>query len=163
MTGKDAFCNLQDGLVPRGVAVLPFLPSTPSNRAREKGKTWSRSAPPVRNRAERGLISALPRVDSTHRKSTRLFPGSASICCRCAGAGLSGDVWILSWVGSACGGILRPPAEPCGVSPVRKSTFNPKRLPFQQFAKRSARFLGKGGALPVRGSSTTRATSRSIG
>jgi hypothetical protein len=31
--------------------------------------------PPLRNRVERGLISALPRVNPTHRKSTRLFPG----------------------------------------------------------------------------------------
>jgi len=31
--------------------------------------------PPPRNRVERGLISALPRVNPTHRKSTRLLPG----------------------------------------------------------------------------------------
>jgi len=73
------------------VAVLPSLPFHPEPGLTGEGEDMVPERPPLRNRVERGLIAALPRVNSTHRISTRLFPCRRPLVVDARGAGaLSG-------------------------------------------------------------------------
>jgi hypothetical protein len=58
--------------------------------------------PPLRNRVERGLISALPRVNPTHRKSTRLFPGRRPFVVDARGAEGAEWRWVDFELGLEC-------------------------------------------------------------
>jgi hypothetical protein len=79
-----------------------------------------------RNRVERELISALPRVNSTHRKSTRLFPGRRPFVVDARGAEWRCVDFELGRI--VCGGIL----SVCGYVNCRRSQhhsvprFNPE-------------------------------------
>ena len=88
-------------------ALISVAKSALRNRCREKGKRWSQSAP------LREIVlnedSSLLCLVSTQLIANQLVcfrVGVHLLSMRGALGALSGDVWILSWVRSACGGIL---------------------------------------------------------